>query len=376
MKREKALRIALVVEVFDASKGGVERAVWELARAFVEMGDDVHVIAREGQEQPGVRLHRVPVPDSWQPLRVWLFSRTAARVIASESFDVVHGFSRTQSQDVFHAGGGSHLAYLKNNYSKMGAAIRRLSPRHRLQMHLERRIVRDPRQRIQCVSEMVRREFLEYYSIDPRRLFVVPYGVDLEQFRPDQTTPTRIQLRNQWGGDPGTTWLFPGSNFRRKGLGTALKALALSQDREAKLWVAGRDRPDRWQKQAAQLGLRDRVYFLGPRKNMEELYAAADGVLLPTRYDAGALVGLETAASARPFVTSAHCGPAELLAEAGAVIQVAEDASAFAAVLDRFADADERARAGRRGRAIAEQHSWRKCAEDLRTVYKEINVSE
>ena len=372
MKRKNALRIALVVEVFDPTHGGVERAVWELAHAFVQLGDEVHVIARKGQEQSNVQLHRISAYDGWQPLRFWLFSRAAAQLIASESFDIVHGFARTQRQDIFHAGGGSHLAYMEKNYSKAGAFFRRASPRHRLQMRLERAIVNDAEQRIQCVSEMVRLEFCEHYEIDTQRLFVVPYGVDLDRFRPQRDPRIRAQLRSQWGGDRGTIWLFPGSGFRRKGLRTALEALSLSQDRSAQIWVAGRDKPDPWIRKAKALGVQDRVHFLGPRNDIENLYFAADGVILPTRYDAGALVCLETAASARPLVTSKQCGPAEMLTEAGCVIDMSSDAAAFARALDQFAIEETRLCAGKAGRSIAENHSWDLCAERLRQTYLQV----
>ena len=120
------------------------------------------------------------------------------------------------------------------------------------------------------------------------------------------------------------------------------------------------------------LGLEDRVHFLGPRDDIEDLYFAADGVILPTRYDAGALIGLEAAASARPLITSAQCGPSEMLAEAGCVVDVASDAPAFARALDEFASEAMRLRAGRMGREIAESHSWHHCAERLHRLYLEV----
>jgi len=366
------MRIALVVERFDQSGGGVEHAVWQLARCFRAHGDEVHVIAREGVEEEGVVLHQVPVSALWQPWRVWQFSKRVSRLIARSDYDVVHGFAHTESQDIFHAGGGSHAAYMRHGYGRMGGWIRQLSPRHRIRLHLERLIVRDERQLIQCTSQMVLKEFAELYAPKSERLFVVPCGVDLDRFSPQEESPDRVALRREWGGDVGTIWLFPGSGFKRKGLDTALAALAQCKDKNAQLWVAGRDRWKSWARRARTLGVRHRVHFLGHRTDMERLYAAADGVILPTRYDGWGMVCLEAAASARPLITSAKCGASEWLSDVACVVPQADDAAGFAAGLDRFSDAGARSVAGKGGRRIAESHGWDVGASALRCEYERV----
>lgn len=364
------MRIALVVERFDQSGGGVEHAVWQLARWFRAHGDEVHVIAREGVEEEGIILHRVHVSTRWQPWRVWQFSKRVSKLISQNSFDVVHGFALTRSQDIFHAGGGSHAAYMRHGYGRAGRWLRQVSPRHRVRLHLERVIVRDRTQLIQCPSQMVRKEFEEIYALDSKRLFIVPYGVDLERFSPREPSSDRLALREQWGGDRGTVWLFPGSGFKRKGLDTALSALAECKDQDARLWVAGRDRWKSWARRARALGIRHRVHFLGPRTDMERLYSASDGVILPTRYDGWGLVCLEAAASARPLITSGQCGAAEWLSDVACVVPQADDTAGFAAAIDGFSDAKTRWLAGQAGRKIAESHGWDVGASALRREYE------
>ena len=366
------MRIALIVERFDQAGGGVEHLVWQLARRFRAHGDDVHVIAREGVDEEGIVLHRVPVSTLWQPWRIWQFSKRVSKLLARNDFDVVHGFALTQSQDVFHAGGGSHVAYMRHGYGRVGRWLRQLSPRHRVRLHLERMIVRDEKQLIQCASQMVRKEFEEIYALDSQRLFVVPCGVDLDRFSPQEPSLDRVTLRKEWGGDRGTVWLFPGSGFKRKGLDTALSALAESKDQDARLWVAGRDRWESWARRARALGVGHRVHFLGHRKDMERLYSAADGVILPTRYDGWGMVCLEAVASARPLITSAQCGASEWLSDVACIVPQADDAAGFAAALDRFSDAKTRWEAGQGGRKIAESHGWDVGASALRREYERV----
>ena len=120
------MRIALVVERFEAGGGGVERVVWNVARELAQAGDEVHVIARRAQPADGITLHRVDVPAFWQPVRVIEFSRRAAQVQQRHGFDVVHSFSRTLHQDIVHGGGGSHADYMERAYGSLGARLRRV----------------------------------------------------------------------------------------------------------------------------------------------------------------------------------------------------------------------------------------------------------
>ena len=138
------------------------------------------------------------------------------------------------------------------------------------------------------------------------------------------------------------------------------------------LWVAGSDAIAPWQRLAARLGVAERVRFVGARNDLERFYAAADGLLLPTRYDAFGLVCLEAAAAGIPIVTSRAAGAAELLAEAGAIVEDPEDAAGFAAQLDRLSDPSLRARLGASGRSLAAEHGWDLHVERLRALYRRV----
>jgi UDP-glucose:(heptosyl)LPS alpha-1,3-glucosyltransferase len=299
---------------------------------------------------------------------VLAFSHAAAAA-TREGFDLVQSFSRTRHQDVFRAGGGSHADYLARCHGPAGARIRRLSPRHATLLWIERQIFRDPSQTVLCNSILVRDQIASRYHVPAARLEVIRNGVDLARFHPDRRGNEGARLRGQLAAGSHTVWLFAGSGFPRKGLDVALGALAATRDREAVLWVAGRDDPARWQALAARLGVRDRVHFLGPRGDMEALYAAADGLLLPTRYDAFANVCLEAAAAGIPVVTSGANGAREIAGEAGIVVEEPEDVAGFARALDALADPSLRSARGKAARALAEPHGWDAHIAALRALY-------
>lgn len=364
----RPLRIALVIERSGAGTGGAENVAWQVAAGLVRAGDQVTVVSRSGAAPPGAALAHVRAPALWQPLRLLAFSHAAARATRA-GFDLVQSFSRTLHQDVFRAGGGSHADYLERLHGERGARWRRLSPRHAAQLWIERRVFEDPSQTVLCNSALVREQIAKRYGVPEGRLVVIRNGVDLLRFHPERRGREGLRLRGELAAGSRTVFLFAGSGFVRKGLDVALGALAAARDREALLWVAGRDAPARWQALANRLGLGERVRFLGPRSDVESLYAAADALLLPTRYDAFANVCLEAAAAGLPVVTSGANGAAEIACEAGIVVEDPEDAAGFARALDRLAEPGVRSALAAAGRALAERHGWDAHVLALRALY-------
>jgi UDP-glucose:(heptosyl)LPS alpha-1,3-glucosyltransferase len=367
------MRIALFIERFEPGRGGVENVAWTVAHHLARAGDDVHVIARRASSESQVQVHEVDVSDRWQPMRVANFSRAAARVAPRGSFDIVYSLARTACQDVYRAGGGSHANYMERRYRTRLGSLYRASPRHAVLLSIERRVFRDASQTIQCGSEMVRRELQQRYQISSERLVVVRNAVDLNRFRQthDQRHAHRVRLRTEFGAGERPVWLFAGSGFARKGLDTALQALARAGCPDSQMWIVGGDRPTAWERLAKSLGVDERVRFLGFRSDMPALYAAADALVLPTRYDACANVCLEAAAAGIPIVTTTSDGAAEVLGAGGFIIDDPEDADAVAAALDTLADPDTRTRMGAAAHAAAARLSWSDHVTRLRTLFAE-----
>jgi UDP-glucose:(heptosyl)LPS alpha-1,3-glucosyltransferase len=365
------LRIALVIERFEPAGGGVEGAAWRVAHGLAAAGDDVHVFARRGTPSEPVHLHLLPVPSFWQPLRVLAFSRLAA-ASTRDGFDVVHSFSRTRHQDVYRAGGGSHADFLERAYPAGAARWRRLSPRHAVLLSMEAAIFADESQLVQCNSEMVRDQLQQRYDVADSRLAVLANGVDLERFHPGLRGEHRSAVRAELGvPDETPAWLLAGSGFRRKGVDTALRALAHAPG-AGELWIVGRDDPAPWRALAAELGVAERARFLGHRSDMPALYGAADALVLPTRYDAFANVCLEAAACGLPVVTTAADGAARWLCAAGLVLENPEDWERLAELLVELCDPERRAVCGAATRARAEGQSWSHHVTGLHDLYARV----
>ncbi len=150
---------------------------------------------------------------------------------------------------------------------------------------------------------------------------VIPNGVDTEQFHPPPEPRS---------ADGPVRLLFVGRLVHQKGVDVLLNALAtLRPDHDLTLTIAG-DGPDRstLAQQASELGLTDRVEFLGwvARPDLPDLYRSADVFVLPSRDEGMANSLLEAMATGLPVIVTSVPGCAELVPDGTAGTVVAPDA--------------------------------------------------
>jgi UDP-glucose:(heptosyl)LPS alpha-1,3-glucosyltransferase len=238
-------------------------------------------------------------------------------------------------------------------------------------LSLERRVfARTPE--IVAISCAGRDEIARLYGVPASRLSVVYNGVDLERFHPRLREAHRVAAREEAGvSREAWTLLFAGSGFERKGLDVAIRALAALGDRASRLVVIGRGDTARYRQLAQEAGVADRVVWLGVRPDIERWYAAADVLVLPTRYEPFGNVHLEALASGLPVVTSRVAGGAEVVdARCGAAVDPRapqEFASAVARLRER-PSAEVRAAA----RAAAEPFTFARQVAELERLYQRV----
>jgi len=161
------------------------------------------------------------------------------------------------------------------------------------------------------------RELVTLYDADPRRIDIVPPGVDTDVFSPGDRATAR-QLTGI--GRDDAVIVFAGRIQPLKGPEVAVKALHLLAtqypDRPWRLVVVGgesgtgRRSGHRLDELAARLGIRDLVDFRPPVPAAElvELYRAADVVAVPSYNESFGLVALEAQAAGSPVIAAAVGG--------------------------------------------------------------------
>lgn len=120
------MKVALTIDSFSPSHGGGEGYAVNLAQYLVRWGHEVHIFARSGEsgELP-ISFHRVPVWKGSELVRVLSFALNCQRQLRGQGFDIVQGFGKTWTMNVFRPGGGVHRAWFQQNLRSMeGLAYR------------------------------------------------------------------------------------------------------------------------------------------------------------------------------------------------------------------------------------------------------------
>jgi UDP-glucose:(heptosyl)LPS alpha-1,3-glucosyltransferase len=364
------MRILVVSRPF-AFHGGVERATAALLQALVARGHEVHLLSPPGQGPlPGVTRHTLLLPPAPAAARVLVLALAARLAVRRRAWDAVQSHERTLGQDVYRAGEGCHRGYL----AAMAPRAHRRAAYHRILLSLERRVFATTPE-IVAISRLGATEIARLYGVPSARLTVVYNGVDLARFHPDNRARLRAGARAEAGiGAGGWVALFAGSGFERKGLATAIEALAALEDRTARLLVLGRGDTQPYRDLAGRLGVAARVDWLGARPDAERWYAASDVLVLPTRYEPFGNVHLEALASGLPVVTTTAAGGAEAVEpDCGAVVAPG-DAPAVAAALERLRACDP-GRLSAAARAAAEPFTHERQVDGLERIYRRLPAS-
>ncbi|MEP7181337.1 MAG: glycosyltransferase family 4 protein [Betaproteobacteria bacterium] len=329
--------------------GGAERFVERAIEALRTQDVRVGIYTRQWPKDAAGGLEPV-ICNPFYAGSLWRdasFARAVKRALARDRPDLVQTHERIDGCDIFRAGDGVHRVWLEQRIAAGGRAERlqiAANPYHRYILGAEARVFADPSlQAVICISQMVKDDVRRHFAVPDERLHVIYNAVDPREFGP-QVRAARGQMRARLGLAPDhVAFLLVGSGYVRKGVPTAIRALA-RLPREARLVVVGRDKsPATYTAMAQRAGVADRVIFAGPQRDPRPYYGAADAFVLPTLYDPLSNAVQEALACGLPVVTSRRCGAGELVVahDAGWVCD-ATDAREFAERMRALLDEPER----------------------------------
>jgi glycosyltransferase involved in cell wall biosynthesis len=199
------------------------------------------------------------------------------------------------------------------------------------------------------VSEYVRAREAARFGLPPGRTRVIYNGVDVGRFTTDKTPSASGALR----------LLCVAQLVPEKGVQVLLRALTLTQTQHFTLKVAGYGRMEgELQALTRELGLADRVEFLGMRDDVHALLREADVFVHPAIWEeAFGLTVTEGMASGCGVIATRGGGIPEIIDDGQDGLLVPRgDAAALARAIDRLAqDPALRARLGAAGRLKVER---------------------
>ena len=215
---------------------------------------------------------------------------------------------------------------------------------------------------IVAISQSVKHDIALFEGANPAAISVVPNGVDVKRFSPENRSAFRDPMRHLLGlSDDHLAVLLVGNSWGRKGLATAIRAVSGPEQGHVRLIVVGDGEPASFT-DGLPRDLAERIIFTGPKSaDVERYYAAADVFMLPTLYEPFGLVILEALASGLPSVISACAGASEWLEDGVEAIFLRDPSDgeeARAALLSIMADPELAARLSSNGRLAAERMQW------------------
>jgi D-inositol-3-phosphate glycosyltransferase len=384
--------------------GGMNVYIRELAAELGRRGYDVDIFTRrsspdepevDGRIGPRVRvvyLNAGPVeplpPDDLVPY----LSQFAARLIAfstvqNVAYDLIYahywlsGLVALKLREawgipfvqMFHT-----LGHMKERTRTLQTAAR---DNQRIQSEM---LIVEKADRIVAATPAEQSQLLWLYRARPKRIVIIPPGVDVGRFQPTD----KEELRRSLGFERCHLLLFVGRIEPLKAVDSVLEALAILKHDEPELYanlcfaiVGGNPKakdPDMEALKALAhtLGLDDAVRFVGA-KDREELplyYAAASAVLMPSEYESFGMVALEAMASGTPVIASNVGGLSHLVrdGETGYHVPVRNAEAIANRIRALLTDAATRERLAQNAARAAQSYAWSHVADQLLGVFSEL----
>jgi glycosyltransferase involved in cell wall biosynthesis len=359
----RRLKVVHIIRSIRRAGGGAQTSVFHLLSRLDRTIFEPVVVCLEQYEPPppqfqeaGIRMVGLMMPHRWSPLALLRLSRLLRR----ERTDIAHTHLR-------RAGVTGRIAARLAGVPIILAHVRNLAVRNPLGSRLLDKALARITARVIAVSPAVADQKRQA-GIPAGKLTVIINGVDREQFRPLPAARCREPL-----GLPPDDFVvgFSGRLEPAKHVDVLIRAAALARPKVPELRVAvageGPERP-RLEALARDLGIADRVNFLGHCAAMHQVYPAFDVLCLPSETEGCSRALLEGAACAIPLVSTPIAFAPDMVGaseEAGLLVPIGK-AQALADALARLAR--DRELRGRLGKAIRERSADWSIEEHVRKV--------
>ncbi len=318
------MRIAICINKLVSA--GAERLVVDQIHEFRRRGIEVNLITLAPERDGDSFMPLVDLPihakhliafRSLLDVRSWL---ALIRLLRREKPDVLFThlwFANTIGRIVGTLVGIRTISFEHNVYD--GVKTRK--------QFLVDRFLQDWCFKIVAVSEAVR-DSLVRHGIARSRIVIVENGIDLARYR--EAMPADIDTKDEF------MYLFIGRLVRQKGVDVLLRAFA-NVKKGVLLIVGEGDKRVALERLARDLGLGDRVRFLGIRKDVPALLKRSDCLVLPSRFEGLGIVLIEAFASGTSVVATNVPAVRSFIADGvNAILVPVEDADTLAHAMWRI----------------------------------------
>jgi glycosyltransferase involved in cell wall biosynthesis len=300
-----AINLLQVIPALDA--GGAERTTVDIARAVVAAGGKAWIATTGGRlateaERAGAKIITGPF-NTKKPLGIWDNARALADVVRYANMAIIHARSRAPAWSAYFAARRTGIKFVTTYHGIYNAK----SPLKRWYNSIMAKgdaVIANSH----FTAEHVRTE----HGVDPKRLHVIPRGIDVQGFTPEHVAPERIEaVRKQWGLKAGKPVIvMPGRLTRWKGQLVFVEALArLGHGNFEAVMVGDAQERDAYVEELRaavdRANLTQCVRIPGHCDDMPAAFMLADAIVTPSiEPEAFGRVAVEAQAMGRPIVAS------------------------------------------------------------------------
>ncbi|MDC9592832.1 glycosyltransferase family 4 protein [Xenorhabdus sp. IM139775] len=366
------MKIGFIDVTVTMSYGGIQTAVWELAKALTDAGHEIHIFGGTGDVRPAlggrnIPIHTFPFVPRARVLNLgrrfqriverYSFARHARETVIAENFDWV---ILTKPFDFFWPRMMPATSHTQFCYMSGGTSF----------FKGDRVLGKKISAWVAC-SHFNAWQIQHHFKQFPG---VIYNGVDIDKFKPaDSAVRTRLGINEK-------TFLltFAGRLVGWKGMKVAIDAMALLRDKDVKLLIIGEGEDLKLlEKRVSALSLEESVIFHPPvgHDQLPEFYAAGDAGIFPSIGDeAFGITIAEAMACGRPVIASYIGGIPEVVGNEGSagILVTPGDAMAIADAVNHLLSLPDRGEnMGKSARQrIETMYTWEHSASRLLNAIK------
>jgi glycosyltransferase involved in cell wall biosynthesis len=383
------MKIAQVTFNFPPEIGGIGQYVWNLSRLLAQNGAKVTVLAPVLMNSPSQeRLAGFNV------YRVGALRFPFLDILPLNIFGVLRALARGQDLDIVHLHGHAYLfsffgalfcSFLKIPYvithHGEGVPLSWMSRISKfLRDNIQARYVLGHAKKVISVNRYEVKALTQRYKVPPRKIVVIPNGVDENRFHTLQAH--KSSLLKEWANK--RIILSGGVLAQWKGFDYLIRAMKLiiKEQDDTRLAITGNG-PDRARLQnlVVALGLQEHVKFLGYLDDslMPLCYSLAYVYVLPSIYDVCPTSVLQAMASEKPVIVTSRGGQTELVIDGktGLIVEPCNAEALAKAILTLLSNEELASSMGKQGRqVILRSFTWHKICEKVLRVYRDVIKSE
>ncbi len=377
-------------------EGGLARHVRKLSEALVELGVEVHVLTRGGEQATieeqmgGVQIHRIVEPERPTDLAqfvTWVERMNSDMLAAGVDLGDRYDFDLVHGHDWLVASACDHLARRYGtplvttiHATEFGRHQGWVEKHPQAHIHGVEKWISNRSDRVIACSLFMKEQVAEIFAVEPEKVTVIPNGIDPDDLPPEDPAALAA-LRSEFAEPDQNLVLLIGRLVYEKGFQLALEAMpeVISKVPNTRFLVAGSGTHEaELHKQAEELGLMEHGAFLGWIGDdvLHLLYRIADLTVVPSIYEPFGLVALEAMASECPCIAADTGGLREVVPLEGAGLRFrASDPEHLAeAAIQVLSDEDLSRRMVEEGLSHIRLFDWTDVARQTLALYGEVTT--